>query len=1521
MKKFTKKINLLFVIVLMFSTIFVTKIDAEDDFDIDTETQNETFENDDFSIDENDLNVEFVEDETTFIEEQLNEEELSENDIEIEEGEVIEEDVEKQEETTPIDDQQEEIINEDEDETNVDETDEITKEDENDGGFSFETVDLDEDELIEGVNFEVALQSGGSVANEVSNTRPELTGCNYNSQSYANRNWTSPVYSYLVNENNRYMLIRAYNGTVFAMYYTYDYKFIQSIKITDGLLNLFGGFYEGSDAYYILTGQNNLDEDNSKEVFKINKYDKNWNFINSVSLKGANTTRPFRAGTARFTEIGNYLVIRTSHEMYADGGGVNHQANVTISINKNTMGVVYSNTSVSNNSTGYVSHSMNQFVITDNNKVITVDHGDGAPRSIVLMDAKINKDTGKREGSTTRVSLLDFYGASGDNVTRASVGGVVASSSNYLVVYESKDQSNSLSFPRNVYLAIVDKSLTTEVRNIAYTNTTFDDIKLSYLSTPHIVKINDNDFMILYTSNTAYSSEISNSERLIEGVIHYFRVDENGNIIHPEKTINGALTDCVPIVRNNKVVWYIQDGKYVDFYEIDLSTDNASFKRGAVNNPVYVESINLSKDNLVLTPTGYNVLSHSVSPENASDPRITYTVSNPEVASAYFNNNNRLEIIGKKKGKTTVIVSSLDGHAQKVINVSVYDRKYVITYNNGNKDVTLQYFPGEKATISFYEVTTSRVFEQWEGLDDVTFTDGTNKYTKINASFIMPEKDLNPVGIYRIKLTKVTFENSVLNLDVGDQVTNPITYYPEDAKNKELTYTSTNTAVATVDASGKIKAVAGGTAKITAASKETPSVKTTCTVNVREYPSSVTLNKSTTTLNSINSYETLTATTKPTTATEKTLTWTSSNENIVTVNQSGRIIAIGYGEATITVSTVNGKSATCLVKVGLPVKSVSLDTNSLQMGLNDTGKLIATVSPSNAMNKAITWSSSKPSIVSVDNDGNLSALKTGTSVITVTTKDGGYTATCKVTVVKPVEVTSITIDSKLDVGVNRSVKLVPIIKPDTATNKNVTWTSQNESIATVDSSGYVRGVFVGTTTITATTHNGLKATCKVTVSVMVSYVDLDRSYIEMNINDEDTLICTVVPSDATNQSIIWTSSNPSVVSVDDYGNITALAGGYSTITATSASDSSKYDTCTVTVSQPVTSLKLNKTSLSLDLGESETLSSTILPDDAANKSLKWTSDNTSVATVSSSGKVIAKAVGTATITAKTTDGSNLSAKCSVTVTELLDTPEITFIRNNNYGVLFTFTPVEDADYYEIYRKDNTYNKKYSLYTTVTDTEYTDPNVEAGITYYYQIKAVNDKTYSKLSPFKKICHLTAPEPLKVSNTSKGVKVEYGYVEGSSWYRIYRRASNETEWTRLGETTKLFYYDNTAEKGKTYYYIVRAIRGNYYSGYLSKPVLKIVVLDAPFMQSLTQRSYYLSDKTEIEISYSSVTGASKYRIYRKDNDGNSSFKKIADTTSLTYVDNDVKSGFTYTYVVRAVKGSYTSAKSNEIQNRYH
>ena len=385
------------------------------------------------------------------------------------------------------------------------------------------------------------------------------SGSNVNAQDYVQ--WSNTVKSYLtVCDNGNYMRVQsgAIEGKLLVEYYSSDFEPL-STKLIDNELPIFGAFYDSGNNYYVLSGQENPKQNDSLEVFRITKYDKNWNKIKSCGLYGANTTVPFDAGSARMTHSGDHLLVRTCHEMYKSSDGNNHQSNVTIEVDMPSMTITDSYTGIMNVDYGYVSHSFNQFIKTDGNHIVALDHGDAHPRSAVLVKYNSDFTTGKFFPSYfDKVSNIDVvtypeYTSGHYNYTGAAIGGFDVSSSSYIVAQSTVDLDYiNTSETRNVYVSAVSKDLSTNKLNkiTSYAEGT------DSASAPQLVKINNNSFLLLWSRDTKVSCVKLNADGTVNGSIH---------------TFEGSLSDCQPVIKNGRAVWYVYDKNNVTFNSLNLS--------------------------------------------------------------------------------------------------------------------------------------------------------------------------------------------------------------------------------------------------------------------------------------------------------------------------------------------------------------------------------------------------------------------------------------------------------------------------------------------------------------------------------------------------------------------------------------------------------------------------------------------------------------------------------------------------------------------------------------------------------------------------------------------------------------------------------------------------------------------------------------------------------------------------------------------------------------------------------------
>lgn len=415
------------------------------------------------------------------------------------------------------------------------------------------------------------------------------TGDNIEDQNYEYSQWAKPIRSYLTYENGTYMRVQAgadANGYVVEYF---DSSFtITGRKIVPQELPLFGGFYEMNGNYYILSGQTNKNESDSVEVYRITKYTKDWNRVASCGLYGANTTVPFDAGSARMVAYGDYLMIRTSHEMYkSKKDGYNHQANVTIQVDTSAMKITDSYTKVMNVSFGYVSHSFNQFIQMENGKIVAVDHGDAHPRSIVLVRyPSVVTSNGFTDFFSTckATDIMAFEGKSGDNYTGATVGGFEISDTAYLTAGSVDiDSTAKYSAGQDIFVGVVSKS-TDAVKVNKITNYTAGQ---GTTDTPQFVKIGTNSYMLLWHRGSS---------------VYYTKIDGNGNQVGAIYSLAGDLSDCVPVLAGDKLVWYTWKNETLQFYQININDLSDYMIKNVVSGHNYqVSATNASDASVVLT--------------------------------------------------------------------------------------------------------------------------------------------------------------------------------------------------------------------------------------------------------------------------------------------------------------------------------------------------------------------------------------------------------------------------------------------------------------------------------------------------------------------------------------------------------------------------------------------------------------------------------------------------------------------------------------------------------------------------------------------------------------------------------------------------------------------------------------------------------------------------------------------------------------------------------------------------------
>lgn len=442
-----------------------------------------------------------------------------------------------------------------------------------------------------------ALLPATAVKGEETSSCTEYSGSNAGAQDYLV--WADTVKSYLTSCGDgtlmRFQYVEGSDGYL-VEYYDASYQLLRTKTIAPEL-PVFGAFYESKSNYFVITGQENKKESAKVECYRITKYDKNWKCLKSVGLYDCNTAVPFAHGSVRVAEQGNLLLVRTCHTMYATKKGENPQADATILVNMKKLKIENSYMKGKNHAFGYVSTSYNQFIQSDGGRFVAVEHGNAYPRALVLI--KCGKDANAVSDTSVSRTLLKIPGQAGDVHTGVSVGGFEVSDKAYLVAGNKIDFDNAENQVRNIFVASIKK---TAKKPTLHQITDYKQEKDS-ASTPHLVKLGGNEFLLLWQS---------------DGYVHYTKIGMEGKPSGKIYKLEGNLSDCVPLLLEKKIVWYTWEDGIVTFHEIDrgdiakncsttVQTGHTYECRNVKKNVAVLKCSKCGKEKKVATPVDFTV--------------------------------------------------------------------------------------------------------------------------------------------------------------------------------------------------------------------------------------------------------------------------------------------------------------------------------------------------------------------------------------------------------------------------------------------------------------------------------------------------------------------------------------------------------------------------------------------------------------------------------------------------------------------------------------------------------------------------------------------------------------------------------------------------------------------------------------------------------------------------------------------------------------------------------------------------
>ena len=758
-----------------------------------------------------------------------------------------------------------------------------------------------------------------------------------------------------------------------------------------------------------------------------------------------------------------------------------------------------------------------------------------------------------------------------------------------------------------------------------------------YQKTPYL-KLDPNELNALETGSNQVIKAITNVNNS-----NIKWETSNSNIVTIQKKSNTEIT--VTGKNNGSAVITAKMDKLETKCQVTVIT---SPKEIILSNTEITIDLSSGNKTVQITPT--------ITPDSANK-NITWTSSNTSIARV----DEFGTITGISNGEATVTAKTVNG-LNKICKVKVVTSPTAISLNKTNAVIDTTTSKNMQLTA----VITPASANIYTG---ITWTSSNDNVVQVNQqglvkgisnglATVTAKTENGCTAQCRIvvgaTIAGINLAPSNSAIEIEEKLQINATIEPNTSE-ETLIWVSSNSKIATVDQNGLVTGKSHGTVTITATGRDSM-VANSVKVTVQTAPKSISLNITEKTIDlstDAKSFQ-LIGTISPSTANVYLeQTWTSDNTSVANVDNNGRVTALKNGDATITVSTGNKKTATCKVKVVTSPTGIALDKNRATVNLSGTKTvdLTATLTPKTAnIYDDLQWSSDSAS-AKVEKTGKYTARVTGVSngnaKITVSTGNG-YKAECIVTV--ETKIIGITVSpNETEVEVGSTVTLTATKKPSIGSTEGLVWSSSNNGVAKVNDDGVVTGIAQGTVTITIKSSSGLvKTKAKVTVVQSPTGITLDKNKVALDMSGTKTtkLNATIQPSNANrNTGITWNSSNTGVAIVDQSGNVTAKANGTTTITATTQNGYTAQ--CSVTVITSITSLAVSPTSKTLNIGETVQLTGTVTPT-STTEGVQWASSNTNVATVSSSGLVTAKSAGTATITFKNSSGTK-SANCTITV--------------------------------------------------------------------------------------------------------------------------------------------------------------------------------------------------------------------------------------------------------------------------------
>jgi uncharacterized protein YjdB len=686
--------------------------------------------------------------------------------------------------------------------------------------------------------------------------------------------------------------------------------------------------------------------------------------------------------------------------------------------------------------------------------------------------------------------------------------------------------------------------------------------------------------------------------------------------------------------------------------------------------PVYVSSIIAQPTSITIYDGDTQQVTYTVLPVNATYTNVTYLSSDRTIAKV----DSTGLVTALLPGNANIILTAIDGSSIYTSIPITVNQVYVQSITPSPVSIT-------SLNVGFLRQIIPTILPANASYKDVTYLSSDTTIATVisggfvkgialgNAAITISATDgsgINttvPVTVTPVLVTSIISSPSAISsLRVGNTQKLTTTVLPFTAANKSLIYSSSNTNVARVSSVGLVTGVSVGNVVLTISASDDSGVFTTVSVKIVPiYVSGIRLSSGSIPYFRVGDTRQLTPTVLPSNAANTAVTYLSSDVTKVTVSSTGLLTGLILGNATITISATDGSGIKTLLPVTItPILVTSIKANPISIStitVGATQQLIPTVLPANSTNKAVAYLSSNTKIATVSSTGLVTGVSIGGPVnIMITAKDGSRVAVAVPVIVAAIPVTSITsvpnIVSTLTIGGTQ--QLVSTVLPTNASDKAVTYLSSNTNIATVSANGLVTGLAIGgpfNIMITSKFNSRITSIVPVTVTpIFVTSITASPSILSaLKIGAKQQLTPNVLPSNANNKDVTYSSSNASIARVSPNGLVTAVATGTVNIVISAMDGSGIKKNVSVTV-VPILVTSITSSSIpGLVVGTTQKITPTILPVNATNKVLTYTSSDTSKVTVRAGGFVKGLAVGFANIAIAATDGSGVTQSISVTV--------------------------------------------------------------------------------------------------------------------------------------------------------------------------------------------------------------------------------------------------------------------------------